>query len=109
MQSGVQATRKEHLKTIIEAQKVEGFWVEDVLSFATKGANPSFFDNLLRLVYERTQNDEEYVFWTLTNLWVLETYFSDKEGEWQMIAEKAKRYLKAHNVTDITKIFKDCA
>ena len=42
---------------------------------------------------------------TLLALWVLENDFMEKHGEWQMIAAKAKTYLKAQNVTDISKIF----
>ena len=49
---------------------------------------------------------KEMVWATLLALYVLQKAYADKEGEWQLIATKAKKYLKANGIPKPDNILK---
>lgn len=48
----------------------------------------------------------ERVILTLYALWVLKEKYEDKEDEWQMIARKAKGFLKANGISKVEALLK---
>jgi hypothetical protein len=48
----------------------------------------------------------EKVIYTILALWILKERFEDQEDEWQMIARKAKNFLKSLGITKLEPIFK---
>lgn len=58
---------------------------------------------------KRTDKDIERMLNTLLALWVLQNVFEEYLGEWQMIAAKAKAYLKSRNVKKPNKLISACS
>jgi hypothetical protein len=48
----------------------------------------------------------EKVVLTIMALWLLKVKFEEKEDEWQMIAKKAKAYLKTQGINKVEAIYK---
>ena len=92
----IMAIRNE-LYEILCVQSTEGYWDDEKIfgPYITK----EFAAKLKEKVCARTTDDIDRVLFTLMALWIFETKFEDQEGEWRMIAAKAKAYLKKHNVT----------
>lgn len=46
------------------------------------------------------------VLMTIIALWVLKETFEEQEDEWQMIARKAKNFLKSQGITKLEPLYK---
>ena len=77
----------------------------------------SFFKNPIEVESERLKtlsavtevSQHEAAWTTLLALYVLEYKFSDRESEWQLIATKAKKFLKSIGIAkpdNVLKVFK---
>ena len=52
------------------------------------------------------QSERDKVLATVLALWALKEKYEDYEDEWQMIARKAKNYLKSQGIQKVESIFK---
>jgi len=98
--------KKASLKDIINGQSSEGYWASGALLSSLAGELSEA--KLRKEVAKLTTQDIDRVVFTIMALWVLENAFEDQEDEWQMIAAKARAYLKARNVPKVAPLFKAC-
>lgn len=92
----VETEQTRYLRELVETQKIEGNWSLSALSL--------FFSDLqcpegIRAKYEEEAED---VWGTICAVLVLRLKYADEEGEWKLLANKAKRWLKARGIADVT-------
>ena len=75
----VASPAKPLIQEVISFQTTEGFWQDQALATLQKFFKQKLPGNKVHLC-------------TLAALVVLETFFADKEGEWQLMAQKARQY-----------------
>ena len=94
------------LNKIINSQARKGYWKE--CSILKEAIIIDFkiacLENALKL--KVLSQDLSFLVSTVLFLWVLRELFEEKRDEWQMIARKAKNYLKSHGVTDLEPLYK---
>lgn len=94
-------SKRPAFNAVIMGQSAVGNWKQEGFETLRKcieddGRDQSFFDKLRR----HFANPEE-VYMTLLALYILEEGFADREDEWQLIANKAKDWLKKVGLANI--------
>lgn len=81
------------LSSLLTAQDFTGCWTSESAFIGLISTVPSLPDFVIANAPKDTSIQAQ-VWWTLLALAILETKFADKAGEWELIAKKAKKYLK---------------
>ena len=78
--------------SIISVQEAQGFWSDS--SIRGLVSKPAISPSISSL------QDSNTIWATIVALGYLEKNFQDKKGEWELVAKKAKRWLKSKGVTE---------
>jgi hypothetical protein len=100
------APAKVTLKDIINGQSSAGYWTSrDLVVGLASGLSE---EKLREAVGKLGTTAIDIVVFTLMALWILEQSFEDQEDEWQMIAAKAKTFLKTHGINKVGPLLNSC-
>lgn len=82
---------------LVETQQIDGNWSLSALSkFLTDLHCP-------KAIRRKYKGEAEEVWGTICAVLVLRLKYAAEEGEWKLMASKAKRWLKAREIADVTK------
>ncbi|TNV84644.1 hypothetical protein FGO68_gene15650 [Halteria grandinella] len=97
------------MNKVINSQSSEGFWSDESLlsQVASLSGDATLTLEKVKIALKTDVKPESLtrVVLTVLALWVLSKKFEYKEDEWQMIARKAKNYLKAHGIQKLEPIY----
>ena len=110
--SSTKKTATPSFTDLIHYQRSDGPWTKNarpVLEQFIAGANlqDETIETLIKqALSEGSQADSEDLYLTIVALFVLKEVFADKKEEWQLLAQKAKEFLKAAGVKNVDKHLK---
>ena len=97
------------LEQVINSQSSEGYWTDEgiLMQIANIAGKVTLTIEMVQAALNVEVKSEHLtrVVLTVVALWVLIKKFEEKEAEWQMIARKAKNYLKLHGITTLEAIY----
>ena len=96
------------LDDLIDGQSASGFWKDKSLVMRYVKERETDTESIEKIIKENIKDQSEYlqVYLTILALWILKEKYDEQEDEWQMIAKKAKNYLKEQGFEKVEQLYK---